>query len=418
MTMDNIRIFLWVALLMLLWLVVQAWEHTFQTPPAALPGTGTELSPTPALEAPALPALQAAPDAPPSVAIAPAAPAEPATVPPVRIRTDVLDLELDLKGGNLRQALLPSYPVHKDQPDVPVELLNPAADRFFALQGGLRAADELPQANHLAPFSATAAEYALAPGADELVVPLTWAGDNGVTVTKTYTFRRGSFRIGLSYDVQNEGAAAYQVAEYLQLQRQHRPPERSMFDVETYSYVGPVTYDGKKYTKHGVDDLQAKPFSQSVAQGWLASIQHHFLVAAIPPPDAPWTYGATASADGRYLLNAIGPAQSVAPGASARFSSQLFVGPKLQSDLAATAAGLDKTVDYGVLAILAQPLFWILDKIHGVVGNWGLAIIFCTLLIKLVFYKLSEASGRSMAGMRKLQPRMKALQDRYKDDKQ
>jgi YidC/Oxa1 family membrane protein insertase len=119
-----------------------------------------------------------------------------------------------------------------------------------------------------------------------------------------------------------------------------------------------------------------------------------------------------------FLVSAIGPLQTVAPGASASFKTQLFVGPKMQEQLAAIASGLDKTVDYGAFALLAQPLFWIIQKIHNYVGNWGLAIIICTLLIKLVFYKLSETSGRSMARMRQMQPRMKALQERYKDDKQ
>ncbi len=420
--MDNIRIFLWVGLLMLVWLTVTTWQQTFRVAPGAVSQPVTEAAGDVALQPPALPSLQAAPDSPPTVTTAlPGAPAElpaPGGLPPLRVRTDVLDLEIDLLGGNLRRALLPSFPVHKDQPDVPVELLTAAADRFFALQGGLRAADELPQANHLATFSAATTDFVLPARANELQVPLTWTGDNGVTVTKTYTLRRGSFRIGLTHDVQNGGVEPYQVAEYLQLQRQHRPPDRSMFDVETYSFTGPVTYDGSKYTKHDVDDLAKKAFSQAVTSGWLASIQHHFLVAAVPPPDAPWAYGATSSPEGRYLVNAIGPARTVAPGDSIRFSSQLFVGPKQQAELATTAPGLDKTVDYGILAILSQPLFWILAKIYSVVGNWGVAIIICTLLIKLVFYKLTETSGRSMAGMRKLQPRMKALQERYKDDRQ
>jgi YidC/Oxa1 family membrane protein insertase len=335
----------------------------------------------------------------------------------MRVRTDVLDLAIDQHGGNIVDARLPTYPVHKDQPDVPVELLSPVPERYFAFQGGLRAAGGQPEANHLATFTAAATDFELAPGASELRVPLRWESGTGVVVTKTYVFRPGKFQIDLEYSVQNDSAQPYQAAEYLQLQRLFTPHKQSMFNVDSYSFNGPVAYDGEKYEKIKVEDLSTTPFSQSVAQGWFAAIQHHFLAAAVPPGTETWQYEGR-FVDGRFLLSAIGPLQAIPPGASATFTSRLFIGPKLQKQLAATAPGLERAVDYGRLTILAQPMFWLLDKVHGVVGNWGLTIILVTFLIKLVFYKLSETSGRSMAGMRKLQPRMKALQERYKDDRQ
>jgi YidC/Oxa1 family membrane protein insertase len=427
--MDNLRIFLWVGLLMLIWLTVQAWQQTFAPVPAA---TATD-STMPA--APVAPSDGAGP-APPAGSIPlPALPAaatsdtptlnsagEPSLVPPpsanlIRVRTDVLDLAIDARGGNIVEARLPTYPIHKDQPDVAVELLSSAPERYFAFQGGLRAADGQPEANHLAAFTATATEFELAPGADELTVPMRWESDTGVVVTKTYVFRPGNFQIGLEYSVQNNGTQPYNAAEYLQFQRLYTPPDQSMFDVDTYSFNGPVAYDGEKYEKIDVEDLTTTPFSQSVSQGWFAAIQHHFLAAAVPPGTETWQYEGR-FIDGKFLLSAIGPLQAIPPGGSAKFSSQLFVGPKLQKQLTATAPGLERAVDYGRLTILAQPMFWLLDKVHGVVHNWGVAIILVTFLIKLVFYKLSETSGRSMAGMRKLQPRMKALQERYKDDRQ
>ncbi len=422
--MDNLRIFLWVALLMLLWLTVQTWQRTFSpatiatntatqaatadgSQPAA-PDTSPPLPTLPASAASATPTLNSAveqtPVAPPSINL-------------IRVRTDVLDLVIDLHGGNIVEARLPTYPIHKDQPDVAIELLTPAPERFFAFQGGLRAADGQPEANHLAAFTATATEFELAPGASELRVPLRWESDTGVLVTKTYVFRPGRFHIDLEYTVQNNGAQPYQAAEYLQFQRLFVPHEQSMFDVDSYSFNGPVAYDGTKYQKIDVEDLAKTPFSQSVAEGWFAAIQHHFLAAAVPPGTETWQYEGR-FVDGNFLLSAIGPLQAIPAAGSAKFSSQLFIGPKLQEQLTATAPGLERAVDYGRLTILAQPMFWLLDKVHGVVGNWGLAIILVTFLIKLVFYKLSETSGRSMAGMRKLQPRMKALQERHKDDRQ
>ena len=420
MTTDNLRIFLWVGLMMLVWLTVQSWQQTYspKVGPTSEPTTTTSGPAAPAA-APALPSLPGpAPAAAPTAAALPdpvATVAAPATL--IRVRTDVLDLAIDLKGGNIVDAKLPTFPVHKDQPDVATELLSPTAERFFAVQGGLRAADNQPEANHLATFTATGTDFTLKSGATELKVPLRWESPTGVVVTKTFTFRPGRFQIDLDHVVHNNSGQPYQASEYLQIQRLYSPPDQSMFDVETYSFNGPVTYDGNKYQKLAVEDLTATPFSQSVASGWFGAIQHHFLAAAVPPTAQTWNY-AGSFADGKFLVSAIGPLQMVPPAGSANFSSRLFIGPKLQAELAATAPGLELTVDYGRLTLLAQPMFWLLDKMHGFVGNWGLAIILVTLLIKLVFYKLSETSGRSMAGMRKLQPRMKALQERYKDDRQ
>jgi YidC/Oxa1 family membrane protein insertase len=424
--MDNLRIFLWVGLLMLVWLTVQTWQQTHAPKQPVATGltstTGANATNGPASAAPApgaadLPALPGAPAAPVQSAVLPSAEAAPVSAALIRVRTDVLDLAIDPRGGNIVEAKLPTYPVHKDQPDVPMELLSASPATFFTMQGGLRAAGGQPEANHLAEFTATGTEFALVPGATALQVPLRWESPSGVLVTKTYTFRPGSFEIDLEYNVQNNGAEPYQAAEYLQIHRLFTPHKQSMFNVETYSFNGPVTYDGSKYQKLKVEDLAENPFRQTVAQGWLAAIQHHFLAAAVPPSAETWQYEGR-FADGRFLVNAIGPLQTIAPAASGSFRSKLFVGPKLQKDLKAIAPGLELTVDYGRLTILAQPMFWLLDKVHGVVRNWGVTIILVTLLIKLAFYKLSETSGRSMAGMRKLQPRMKALQERYKDDRQ
>ena len=414
--MDNLRIFLWVGLLMLVWLIVQTWQQA-NAPPSVqtkAPVAGVPSEPT-------LPALPSSgPAATASTSVVTASESDVPTATPARlihVRTDVLDLTIDLLGGNIVEARLPTYPIHKDQPNVPLELMTTVPERYFAFQGGLRAGDGQPEANHLASFTAVGSEFSLTTGARELTIPLRWESSTGVVVTKTYTLRPGRFEIDLDYTVQNNGAQPYPVAEYLQINRHYTPPERSTFDVETYSFNGPVTYDGNKSQKLKVEDLATTPFTQSVSQGWFAAIQHHFLAAAVPPAAEAWNYEGRFS-DGRFLIRAIGPLQTVAPASSTQFTSRLFIGPKLQADLKATAPGLELTVDYGRLTLLAQPLFWLLDKIHGFVGNWGLTIIIVTLLIKLVFYKLSETSGRSMARMRKLQPRMKALQERHKDDRQ
>ena len=191
-----------------------------------------------------------------------------------------------------------------------------------------------------------------------------------------------------------------------------------MFDVDTYSFQGPIIYDGEKSDKLDRDDLLSDgAVSFKSAAGWTGSIQHHFLSVIVPERGAEQNYR-VAIRDNRITSSALGATRSVAAGDSTLFTSTAFVGPKLQSQLEQIDETLKLTVDYGWLTILSQPMFWLLSLIHGVVANWGLAIIGVTLIIKLVFYKLTESSGRSMAKMRQIQPRMKALQERYKDDRQ
>jgi YidC/Oxa1 family membrane protein insertase len=420
--MDNQRVFLWIALALLVWLNYTAFVQYYSEPTDAT-------APTEAVDelaAPGLPETRPVPGIPPTDDIPPppgldaaiAAPVEPAAPAERRIRvsTDVLELEISLRGGDLVKALLPRYPVHKRQPDVPIQLLDPSADGLYVFRTGLTSAVPDLSTRPDTMFSAPAMEFRLESGQDVLEVPLTVELDSGVTVTKTYRFRRGSYAVELEQELRNDQDAPWTGASYLQIRRLHDPPGRSLTNVESYSFRGPVTFNGEKYEKLNVGDLARTRLEFTTEGGWVASIQHHFLAAAIPAGRAQFT--AAAGADGIYTLTAVGMPTVVAPGASTAFSDQLFVGPKLQDQLEATAPRLRLTVDYGWLTIISQPLFWVLSKIHSVVGNWGWSIILMTVLIKLVFYKLSETSGKSMAKMRKLQPRMKALQERYADDRQ
>ena len=331
--------------------------------------------------------------------------------------TDVLDLSLNLKGGDLDRADLLLYPQRKDTPNVPVRLLAtepPAA--LYALQSGLAGADGQPAPTHLQVFTAPQTEYRLAEGQDELKVPLSWSG-GGLSVTKTYTFRRGMYGIDVAYAVKNEAAQPRKLASYTQILRHWEHASRSYFDVETFSFKGPAVYDGSKSKDLNVESDSDKNYSATITNGWLASLQHQFVAAAVPAAGQAYQYQLTVR-DNRYLLNATGPAVEVAPGASADFHEFLFVGPKLQAQLALPNRNLERTVDFGVLTVVAQPLFSGLNLIHRLVGNWGVSIIIMTAVIKLLFYPLSQASGRSMARMRAVQPRMKQIQETYKDERE
>jgi YidC/Oxa1 family membrane protein insertase len=284
-------------------------------------------------------------------------------------------------------------------------------------QTGLRSAVGGNEPNHLGVFRSAANEYALAPGQNELVVTLDWVGDGTLSARKTYTFRRGEYGIDLSLSAQPTAGASWRGAPYVQMTRMHHPPARSYTSVDSYSFTGPVLYDGDRYEKLDTKDLVDLPRTQTVRGGWFAAIQHHFLAAAVPPPADDFRYEA-AMRGPEFLLSAIGPINDATATTPLDYSLKLFVGPKIQEQLKEIGEELDLTVDYGRLTLLAQPLFWLLSKVEAWVNNWGWAIVIVTILIKLAFYKLTAMSGRSMAKMRRLQPRMKSLQERYKDDRQ
>jgi YidC/Oxa1 family membrane protein insertase len=437
--MPNTRVLLWFALAAILFYGYQAWMHDYppsgardsvvQTSggapgPAATLGDSVPQAASPAVP-PATPAAAASSVAAPGGAEPFAAPpAGTASAPdagisqPLHVVTDVLDVSINLKGGELDQADLLKYPLRKDAPNIPVRLLSrePPAS-LYLLQTGLIGTPGEAAPTHLATWTSAEKSFALPAGAKELRVPLTWTDGQGLTVTKTFVFTRGSYAIDLIYDVHNSGAAPRELAPYSQFLRHWEHASRSYFDVETYSFKGPAVWDGSKSHDLNVESDTDSKFSQTITNGWLASLQHQFVSAIVPAPDQAFKYQLQVR-DHEYLLSATGPMTEVAAGTRAQFREKLFVGPKLQSQLSATAPHLERTVDFGVLTVLAQPLFAALNWVHGIVGNWGWSIIIVTALIKLIFYPLSQASGRSMAKMRTVAPRMKQIQETFKDDRE
>ena len=442
---TNARMFLWLGLAMALWLNYEAWQRMFAPPPAAVtaPAPAGTVAPSladavptasapvagaaPAAAATAPATLGAVPGAAtaaptaamtatPAVAATPvAAPAT--TTATVRVTTDVLDLEIALAGGTLVNADLPRYPRVKGE-SAPVRLLN-RDKHFYYLQTGLSDAGAGgARPTHQAVFTAAQSAFSLNTGSDELRVPLTWTdAATGVTVTKTYVLRRGQYRVDLEYTVDNRGTAPWRAASYAQILRDDPPVERSMFSVESYAFQGPAYYDGTKYQKLDREDAEDRALSRDITGGWIAGMQHHFTTAVVPAAGQSYKY--TLQTEGQqYLLTVAGPAVEVAPQSGATFKETLFVGPKLQAQLETTGPRLDLVADYGVLTLLAKPLFWMLEKAHSMVGNWGWAIVIVTFLLKLLFYPLSESSGKSMAKMRLLAPRVKNLQETYKDDRE
>jgi YidC/Oxa1 family membrane protein insertase len=339
------------------------------------------------------------------------------TGPPLHVVTDVLDVGINLKGGELDRADILQYPLHKDTPNVPVRLLSDDPADPYLLQTGLTGTPGEAAPTHLALWTSAETSYVMRAGAEELRVPLTWTDGHGLTVTKTFTFKRGQYAVGLTYDVVNDSTTARSLAYYSQFLRHWVHASRSYFDVETYSFKGPAVYDGTKTEDLKVENEADSKYTQTVTNGWIASLQHHFVAAIVPAPGQPDKIQLQVQGQ-QYLLSTTGPMVTIPAGGKAQFSEMLFIGPKLQSQLAAVAPNLERTVDYGKLTVLAHPVFMVLVWVHGLVGNWGWSIIIVTALIKLLFYPLSQASGRSMAKMRAVAPRMKQIQESYKDDRE
>jgi YidC/Oxa1 family membrane protein insertase len=435
-TTVNLRLALWALLGMALFLNYQMWSHDYvdAVPPAARGVSATPAAPldsaVPTASAPAAAAVPAGGNVAAATASAPgtagtmvasadsahALLADSPLAPSVHVVTDVLDAEVSLGGGELRRVDLPAYPAAKNTPNVPVRLLNrDATDSLFVLQSGLAPVNDENAPTHQALYTTDARELRLAPGEDQIRLPLSWSDGHGVTVTKTLTFHRGQYQIGLDYQVENRSTAPWSYASYVQILRYNAPVERSYFRPDSYSFKGPAFYNGIKFQT--LDIQKVTTLDQSLKGGWLAALQHHFVAAIVPPADAPYRYQLLTQGN-QYLLKAQGPTEVVAPGASATTHETLFVGPKIQTQLDAASPNLELVADYGYLRTIAQPLFWLLNHVHSLVGNWGFAIIIVTMLLKLLFYPLAEASGRSMAKMKALAPRLANLRETYKDDRE
>lgn len=425
--MDNYRILIFAALSVVIIFLWQAWQQeqvvprTAVTAPAITQQAPSGIPQTPAEPGSSAPATNAEGG---NIMPAPGAPtsATPAIEKPglvsgqrVHVKTDVLDVIIDTTGGDIRQADLSMYPVKVNEPEKPVRLLDDAPSTLFVAQSGLLA--NRPAPDHHAQFSVEQAEYKLgAASGDEIKVPLRWTSPDGMTVTKLYTFRRGSYVVDVEHTVNNASGTEWKGRQYRQLQRRDSSDGGMSL---IYTYTGGVIYsEANKYEKIKFDDMKEENLSRDFAGGWAAMIQHYFVSAWIPRADENNHYYSKALDDKHYVLGMASPELAIAPGQSATFTSRLYVGPKLQDALEKIAPGLELTVDYGPLTIIAKPLFWLLEWFHKAVNNWGWAIVLLTLTIKLVFFKLSETSYRSMANMRRLQPKMTALKERFGDDRQ
>jgi len=333
------------------------------------------------------------------------------------LKNNVIELYINpSRGADIVGAKLTQYHPSKKQQETPVELLTLDPDAYHYFQTGVLSLGGENEANHTQPFTKLSGPTQRD---GKTSVKYIWQqGD--IEVIKTYSLTDNSYTVSLQQEVINYSSQGYSFVPYVQLVKRNAEAERSMFDVETYSFDGGIVFDGDSYEKLYPDDLVTKPYNQTHSAGWAANIKHHFLVAFVPPSGEAYKYEAThLEADRLNKISAISlETRSVSSGQSETATTTFFIGPKLQKQLRTTRDGLERSVDYGKLSFLASPLFWLLENIYEYVGNWGLSIILVTLLIKAVFFRLTESSGKSMARMRELAPRLKAIKDRYENDKQ
>ena len=421
--MDNLRLILFFSLAFILLLLWQAWNQDYGQPHRSAPVAKD--SPAETMDK-GVDATAEIPSAPVTANVEPAPEGALPSVPASKVSesqlisviTDLYELEIDTKGGSIQTLFLNDYSVSLENQDEKFQLMRATTPNLLVAQSGLIGAKGSDAPSHESQFRTEKTLFKMEDGVDRLNVDLIWEGKQGIKVTKRFLFTRGSYLVEVLHQVENGSGQTWSGREYRQLMRS-QPGESSGDSKFIYTYTGGAIYSPEeKYEKISFDDMTESKLARDVKGGWIAMLQHYFLAAWVPPADQTDHFYSNQLGDGRYVLGAYTPAVSITAGDSHSFSSGFVAGPKIQDELAAIATGLDLTVDYGFLTILAQPIFWLLTKIHSFVGNWGWAIILLTLLIKLAFFKLSETSYKSMANMRKMTPRIQALKDRYGDDKQ
>jgi len=337
----------------------------------------------------------------------------------IQIHTDVLQMAIDLDGGDIIELSLPKYLAELDNPNKPLVLLEDNESLIYIAQSGLIGTDGIDSSER-AQYSTSAQRYTLDDGLDTLTVDLTWQGTGDIKITKRLNLRRGDYLIDVEYLIENNSSQRWQANMFGQIKRQSGPPPLATDNaMGMQPFLGvALTQPDDRFTKFTFEDLAEETFKTQLPGGWIAMIQHYFLSAWIPNPDQTNTFSARVTRSGFNIAGFTSPALILDPGKSGNIGAAFYAGPKDQCRLKEISPYLDLSVDYGWLWWIAQPLFWLLTKIHGLVGNWGVAIILLTVLIKGAFFKLSAASYKSMANMRRVQPKLVALREQFADDKQ
>ncbi len=420
--MELRRTLLIVAMAVLGYFLMINWQKDYGAVPAQAEESAAAPAAAAVSDAPAItPAVTATDsDVPvaPQKTDAPVLAASPVSSSLITVKTDVLDLRIDPKGGDIVRLALPAY-THTVKDKSAFVLLDNSQTRTFVAQSGLTGSNG-PDANPAGRplYQAAADSFQIKEGENNLLVVLSLPAQDGVEVRKIYEFTRGEYLIKLRYEVTNKSAAPWRANAYGQLKRDNsKDPSTASQGFGMSTFLGAAWWTPEKsYNKENLADLAEKPLKETVTGGWAALVQHYFVTAWVPDAKSSNTY-TTRVNNGDNFIGYTGPEVIVAPGETKRIEASLYAGPKIQKKLEAVSEGLELTVDFGWLWFIAQFLFWLLVTIHGMVGNWGWAIVLLTVLVKAAFFQLSATSYKSMAHMRRVTPELQRIKEQHGSDR-
>jgi len=332
----------------------------------------------------------------------------------IEVKTDTLDLRIDLLGGDVISADLLKFPVEQGS-DIPYSLLRSGNGLYVAQSGLIGAQGPDASANGRPVYTAQSEFYEMT--GDTLVIPLTWKNNQGLSITKTFTFTKNHYDVNVSYDINNGTGSAATVQPYAQLKQVMEFEDDGNMFMPTYRGAAYSTEDDR-YQKYSFDEIEDDNLRETTKAGWVGMLEHYFVSAWVPSQEQTNTVYSRNLKNQYAVIGVLSPSETVASGDTKTIASTLYMGPKDQDKLAKIARGLDLTVDYGILFWISQPLFALLTFLHSLVNNWGVAIILITIVVKGAMYWLTKKQYESMARMRNLAPKMQQLKDRFGDDRQ
>ncbi len=408
--LDYLRIALYATLVALIFILYQAWEQDHSKPVKSTTATTANNFVPEVTTDTAKPVVQ--------TAAMPAGNATAIIAQIIHVKTNLLQVDIDAAGGNITQVKLLKYPEELNSQNAYL-LLNNQPDTRYLAQSGLLSSAGPDTSSGQGIYTSPQTDYSLADNQNEIKVNLFWQNQQGIKVTKTFTFKRDSYEVGVNYLVANQSQQPWDGNLYLQLMRKNTPPVNHQGFVNFATYFGAaVSSPDKKFQKITFKEMDKSNISQTITGGWAAMIQHYFVSAWIPDKNSTLQYFSRVSDDGLYTIGMLGPKLAIAPGQSLDTHAEFYSGPAIADDMEKASPSLKLTIDYGWFWFISAIIFWMMQKIYNFVGNWGWSIVLVTVVIKLMFYHLSAKSYRSMSALKKLQPKMTALKERYGEDKQ
>lgn len=412
--MEQRRTLLIIALMFLGFLLWNAWEKEFAPPPVATTAASSTQGATTSSSSDTTPVASSS--TPAATGLAKQQGPIP-TTRQIQVKTDLLNVAIDTQGGDIIQVALPAFPLSEQAPKEPYVLLNDDPNTQYTAPSHLIGTLGTQVLKGPMQYQVQQSSYTLANGQDGLDVALTWQSPEGLTITKTFQFTRGSYVIGVKYTVDNKSNQTWTGHYVAELNRIPVEPPKSMFVMASSMYAAYSTQN-EAYEKLKFSALDKTNLSQNTDAGWVAMTQRYFLSAWIPDPKQTNHLYTQSNGNNLYTIGFAGPQLTAAPNQTVTTNAHFYAGPEDTETLKAVAPNLDLTLDYGWLWFISSGLFWLMSAFYKFVGNWGWAIVLTTIMIKIIFYPLTAKSFRSMAQMRNLAPKLAALKERFGDDRQ